>query len=144
MARPAPAPPLSPWRFLRDLVLVLGSVGAVLFAITHWVAMPWAVEGPSMAPTLRDGDRVIVSLTSYRRDPPRVGDVVLIEGPGGLPLVKRVSALTPPVGPGMVWVLGDNPPESSDSRSFGPLPVERVRGRVTWRYWPPSSWGAIE
>ena len=144
MARSTPALPLSPVRFLRDLVLVLAGVAAALFAITRWVAMPWAVEGPSMAPTLHDGDRVIVELVSYRRHRPRVGDVVLVDGPGGLPLVKRVG--TPPWGsaPDDVWVLGDNAAESSDSRAFGALPISRVRGRVTWRYWPPSGWGSIE
>ena len=144
MARPTSRPPLSPARFLRDLLLVLGGVGLLLFAVTRWVAMPWAVECPSMAPTLRDGDRVIVALTAYRRHAPRIGDVVLLEGPGGLPLVKRVSALTSATGPEMMWVLGDNPAESSDSRSFGPVPVSQVRGRVAWRYWPPSGWGSIE
>ena len=144
MARSAPAPPLNPLRFLRDLVLVLAGVGCVLLAVTRWIAMPWAVEGPSMVPTLRDGDRVVVELLTYRRRPPRVGDVVLVEGPGDLPLVKRVG--TPPWGTpaDRVWILGDNPAESSDSRAFGALPLSRVRGRVRWRYWPPSGWGAIE
>jgi signal peptidase I len=144
LARSAPAPALSPLRFLRDLVLVLAGMGCALFAVTRWVAMPFAVEGPSMTPTLRDGDRLIVDLLSYRRHPPRIGEVILVLGPGDLPLVKRVGA--PPWGTpsDRVWVVGDNPAESSDSREFGALPESRVRGRVTWRYWPPSGWGRIE
>src|SRR4029453_10106923 len=78
LARPTSRPPLSPARFLRALLLVLGVVGLLLFAVTRWVAMPWAVEGPSMAPTLRDGDRVIVALTAYRRHAPGIGGVALL------------------------------------------------------------------
>lgn len=141
MARSASSPPLSLGRFLRDLVFVLGSAGLVVAAATRWIAVPWAVGGSSMSPTLKDGDRVIVALFPYRRHAPRVGDVVLLEGPEGLPLVKRVASVDPR---GSVWVLGDNLAESADSRTFGAIPAHRVRGRITWRYWPLSGWGSIE
>ena len=144
MARSPSTAPLTLTRFLRELVLILGGSVLVVAAVTRWVAVPWAVEGPSMSPTLHDGDRVIVALTSYRRHAPRIGDVVLLEGPGGTPLVKRVAEPPVDVRQGTLWVLGDNAAESSDSREFGPLPLSHVRGRVTWRYWPPSRWGAIE
>ena len=120
---------------------MLGSAGLVVFATTRWVAVPWEVGGRSMSPTLEDGDRVVVALYAYRQQSPHVGDVVLIEGPEGLPLVKRVASVDPR---GSVWVLGDNPSESADSRTFGAIPLHRVRGRVTWRYWPLSGWGSIE
>ncbi|KAL7489965.1 hypothetical protein ACHAW6_015758 [Cyclotella cf. meneghiniana] len=35
-----------------------------------------------------------------------------------------------------VWVEGDNPLYSTDSRHFGPLPISSLRGRVTLRLWP--------
>ena len=41
-------------------------------------------------------------------------------------------------------VLGDNPEASDDSRTFGPVPMHRFRGRVVFRYWPPSRFGPIE
>lgn len=147
MARPAPVPPLTPIRFLRDLALVLGVTGLAVFAATRWLAVPWSVQGPSMDPTLKDGDRVIVEVWSLARRPPEIGDVVLLEGPGGVPLVKRVAVPPRDVPQGRepsIWVLGDNASESSDSRDFGLIPVRRVRGRVIWRYWPPSAWGRIE
>lgn len=31
---------------------------------------------------------------------------------------------------GRVWVLGDNPAASYDSRYYGPLPISLVEGRV--------------
>jgi signal peptidase I len=35
-----------------------------------------------------------------------------------------------------VWVEGDNPAMSMDSRSFGPVPVEWLLGRIVGRLWP--------
>ena len=35
-----------------------------------------------------------------------------------------------------VWVMGDNRGNSSDSRVFGPIETDRVRGEAFLRYWP--------
>jgi len=40
------------------------------------------------------------------------------------------------VPPSHVWVEGDNPLFSVDSRHFGPVPVESIRGRILMRIWP--------
>ncbi|MFJ2442712.1 signal peptidase I [Streptomyces sp. NPDC087658] len=37
---------------------------------------------------------------------------------------------------GTVFLLGDNRRGSVDSREFGPVPVERLTGRVLLRWWP--------
>jgi signal peptidase I len=42
---------------------------------------------------------------------------------------------------GTVYVLGDNRPRSSDSRFFGPVPVESIAGRAVAVIWPPKNWG---
>ena len=42
------------------------------------------------------------------------------------------------VPPGMLFVLGDNPPESEDSRSFGPISEEAVKGNVRAILYPFS------
>lgn len=39
---------------------------------------------------------------------------------------------------GDVFVLGDNRSASIDSRTFGPVPVGRIKGRVLARVWPPG------
>ncbi|KAK9206097.1 hypothetical protein WN943_016369 [Citrus x changshan-huyou] len=39
---------------------------------------------------------------------------------------------------GHCWVEGDNPSSSLDSRSFGPIPLGLVKGRVTHILWPPQ------
>jgi signal peptidase I len=47
------------------------------------------------------------------------------------------------VGPGELFVMGDNREHSQDSRVFGPIPVEEVVGRAFVRIWPPSRWGGL-
>jgi nickel-type superoxide dismutase maturation protease len=89
---------------------------------------PWrraVVRGPSMSPTLSDGDVVLVSL----RARPRPGAVVLVrwaQRPGQLS-IKRVIGRH---GDGW-WVLGDNPDASTDSRHLGTAePVAVVLARL--------------
>lgn len=45
---------------------------------------------------------------------------------------------------GEVWLMGDNRPESGDSRFFGPQPAASVRGRAFWTYWPLSRFGELD
>jgi signal peptidase I len=37
---------------------------------------------------------------------------------------------------GSVWVMGDNRPNSNDSRYFGPIARSQIVGRTIWRVWP--------
>jgi signal peptidase I len=158
VARPTSPHGVSYGRFLRDLCLVLAVCGVIVWGVTRWVVIPWVVAGPSMEPTLTEGDRVLVDLWTLRRRLPRPGDIVVASGPGDEDLVKRIApepypgndpypvAVLPsesPLEPTFV-VLGDNPAASNDSRRFGRLPRHRIRGRVAWRYWPLSRWGSIE
>ena len=43
-----------------------------------------------------------------------------------------------------VFVMGDNRPRSSDSREFGPIPIESIIGVVKYRYYPPKKTGWIK
>lgn len=53
----------------------------------------------------------------------------------------RLSAI---VQPEHFFVLGDNRPHSSDSREFGQVPRDNLRGRVEVRVWPPERIGTLE
>ncbi len=57
----------------------------------------------------------------------RPHDVIIIHH-DGLEKVKRVHA----VEGDRLFVLGDNSPESTDSRHFGWLPLDSVQAKVIW------------
>jgi signal peptidase I len=44
---------------------------------------------------------------------------------------------------GTYFVCGDNRPHSSDSREFGPIPVEDFIGKALFRYWPVNKFLVI-
>jgi SOS-response transcriptional repressor LexA len=92
--------------------------------------LPWypvLVRGPSMVPTVRDGDVLLV-----RRGPgARPGDVVVarFRTRPDLPVVKRAVRRE---GTGW-WLIGDNAFVTDDSRAYG---VADVDGKVLMRWWP--------
>ena len=42
-----------------------------------------------------------------------------------------------------LFVLGDNRNNSSDSHSWGYLPIDRLVGKAIVIYWPPSEWAVL-
>ncbi|BAS82295.1 Os03g0147900, partial [Oryza sativa Japonica Group] len=86
------------------------------------------------------------------------GDVVLFKCPSDHRelFVKRLIALpgewmqlpgTPDIikiPEGHCWVEGDNAACSWDSRSFGPIPLGLIKGRVAHVIWPPSKIGRVD
>ena len=121
--------------------LALGAVvsGALLLGrALHRVE----VVGDSMAPTFLPGDRLVVlSPMGGRPRWPAVDTVVAVADPRRptRTLVKRVAG-TDRAG-GTVEVVGDDPGRSTDSRTFGPVPLAAVVGRVVYRYAPPGRTG---
>ena len=72
---------------------------------------------------------------------------VFINGqPGSNSYLARLDMSSMPartIPPDEVFVLGDNRPNSNDSRSWGTLKIEEIVGRVWVSYWPPETWGLI-
>jgi nickel-type superoxide dismutase maturation protease len=115
---------------------------AAAYGFLRWRPFRIEVEGPSMQPTLEPGDWAIASVPARVRR----GDIVVVEHPErpGFEIVKRVVRVPGDVAPGglelgdEVWIEGDEPLSSTDSRQFGPVPIDRVRGRVRLVWWPPE------
>ncbi len=86
------------------------------------------VRGDSMLPTLKDGDAVmIVPARSVSK-----GDVVLAKHPykSSVRILKRVSGIDTD---GRYSLAGDNPDDSTDSRTFGSVPLEYIHGKAVCR-----------
>lgn len=79
------------------------------------------IQGASMHPALPHGKIVF----AWKRKAPRRGDVVIAKH-HHVEIIKRVSELKDD----FVYLVGDNPDESTDSRQFGWLPRHAILGVV--------------
>jgi phage repressor protein C with HTH and peptisase S24 domain len=82
------------------------------------------IVGTSMLPVLREGG-VLVASGWFKKLRPH--DIIIIHHQGR-EKVKRVQA----VDGDKLFVVGDNAPQSTDSRHFGWLPLATVRAKVIW------------
>ena len=89
------------------------------------------VYNPSMEPTLRPGDQLVVAYGA----PVRPGDIVVLKHPfqHDLLIVKRAVERRG----GGWWVQGDNPRVRNDSREFGTVPDELLVARAWLRLRSP-------
>ena len=118
------------------LFLAGALLGAVAWLLGRRALDVVEVEGRSMAPAFEPGDRLLVESISHRYRAPRTGDVVLARDPRRpmRELIKRVAAVDPVRRTAVL--AGDAPESSTDSRTFGPIPMAEIRWRVAARYWP--------
>ena len=85
-----------------------------------------------MAPGLSPDERVLVSRLAYWFSKPKSGDLVVLRDPREPErlLLKRISEAHG----NSFEVAGDNVDASTDSRTFGPVPVDLILGKVVFRY----------
>lgn len=79
---------------LREFIETI--VGALILAvlIMTFVGRSYAVDGPSMLPSLHSGERLLVEKVTYRFRPPQRGDIVVLQNPSArIPLIKRIIGL---------------------------------------------------
>ena len=85
------------------------------------------VEGDSMRPTLESGDRVLVDPKTAIK----AGDIVLAVHPfRSLQMIKRLRSIEPD---GRIFLVGDNPEASSDSKVFGTIQRKHLLGKIVSR-----------
>lgn len=88
----------------------------------------YVCDGASMNPTLRDGEVVLVD----RAAEIGVGDIVVARHPleQTSEIVKRVARINER---GHYYLVGDNANDSTDSRHFGAVTREYIKGKVVAR-----------
>ena len=140
------------------VLLVVGVVYPLVSAawLRAEVLEAYKIPTQSMAPTIQQGDRILVRKLGWGSANVRRGDLVVFRAPdqGTRAYVKRVIGLPGDrvadragtlleVPEGHLWMRGDNVEHSRDSRFFGAVPFENLIGLVTYRYWPPSHVGLL-
>jgi len=88
----------------------------------------YVCEGRSMNPTLKDGEVVLVD----RDAKIEVGDIVVAKHPleQTSEVVKRVARINER---GHYFLVGDNADDSEDSRHYGAVTREYIKGKVVAR-----------
>ena len=123
---------------LKPARAVLGAFSCALL-IKAFLLDVMIAEGQSMSPAIKPGAVLVVGKTAYglrlpwsgryllRWSLPRAGEVVIFYTPHGEIAVKRCAGTTD----GRTFTaLGDNGPRSYDSRSYGPVPIHNIIGKV--------------
>lgn len=103
-----------------------------------------------MYPILHSGEKVVYN---QRVSDYKAGDVIVLKRPDGEEFVKRIVAVAGDtvniqngklyvngaeekqegtLGDDQIFVLGDNREVSDDSRAFGVVDMDDVKGRIVW------------
>ncbi|XP_076879275.1 mitochondrial inner membrane protease subunit 1 isoform X1 [Brachyhypopomus gauderio] len=135
--------------------------GCIAHCAFEYVGEFVTCSGPSMEPTITNRDVVFSERISQHLYRIEKGDIVIAKSPFDpkMNICKRVIGLEGDKvcisGPsdsfrthtyvprGHVWLEGDNLQNSTDSRSYGPIPYALIRGRVCLKLWPPHNFGLL-
>ena len=90
------------------------------------------VSGSSMLPELQPGEEILFDPKAYRQKSPQVGDIVVARHPyQPIQIIKRVAVV---LEDGSCFLIGDNTSSSTDSRSYGFIPLKKILGKVTSKF----------
>ena len=73
-----------------EYAVIIAVAVAVALVVEAYAVKPFVIPTPSMANTVRVGDRVLIDRLTYRFRSVHRGDVVVFTGHGPIPLLKRV------------------------------------------------------
>ncbi|XP_010671023.2 uncharacterized protein LOC104887934 [Beta vulgaris subsp. vulgaris] len=139
------------------------------YALTDKMTCIHQSKGSEMEPTISARDKLLVRKLPYLNakltltpQQIRVGDVVLLKDPLGSNnyVVRRLAAVSGyemasnnkkdkpfVLEDGQCWVLSDNknlkPGENNDSRTYGPISITDIVGRVIYRYQARGNHGFV-
>jgi nickel-type superoxide dismutase maturation protease len=85
----------------------------------------YRVAGDSMQPTYQPGD----TLLGTGWFTPAIGQVVVADH-AGRPVIKRITRLSRT----HVWLAGDNPAASTDSRQYGPIVRTALQSNILIKF----------
>ena len=128
-----------PARIIVLLVIGLIALNGSIVTTSHIYKETWFgfgfyhIPSVSMSPTLMPGDVVLVDSWAFNAHPAKKGDVVVTrKGPKGVFLVKRVTQVKEDGQTRWIFVEGDNPAHSQDSRQFGWIDSALIIGQVNF------------
>ncbi|MEK7585367.1 MAG: signal peptidase I [Patescibacteria group bacterium] len=139
------------WEVIRFVLVTL----LIVVPIRSYVAQPFIVSGLSMTPSFQDGEYLIIDELSYHFRSPAKGEVIVFRYPKDPAkfFIKRVIGVPGEtvkvrgsdrlLGPNDYYVLGDNRDMSLDSREWGPVPEDLIKGRVFLRLFPFNRLGYL-
>lgn len=131
-----PAPQQKPAKSpLREYVETLVGAAVLAVLIMTFVARAFTVDGPSMLPTLEDGQRLLVDRLTYRFRGPERGEIIVFRYPANPSqhFIKRIIGVPGDevfISRGTVYVNGVPLQEDYTNgpmfvgRTFGPVIVE--------------------
>ena len=121
------------WKFIPFLIFFF-----ILFDFKLVV-----INGNSMQPTLPNGSYAIVDKYLFKLFEIRKNDILLFKKENE-EVVKKIAGFPNEkilienkeyeLGPDEVFLLGENLPESIDSRDYGALPTKSIQGKIVISY----------
>lgn len=136
-----------------------GTALLIVFVLRVWFFFPAPVVSSSMDPSLMKGEWVLVLSRPSLFFTPSLGDVVALKtSPSSADSFKRIVSLpgnsipseyskgfsTLTLAKDDYFVMGDNLPESIDSRHFGPINSKQIKGKALLVFWPLRSFRWVQ